>query len=209
MHYHARAVCALADVLTAVRLGVSVSEAGDRLFPNAERVMKSPEEMAAGFAAAPGAFTRTLEIAHRATFSLAELRYEYPEELTPRSETPLEYLARMAWAVPQALSREHSRQSPRTADARVDADPGIALRGVLSHRFRHGPFCSAAGHFVPRPGLGGQLGRLLLPGRHGRGSSARGFAVRAVREPRTERAPDIDIDFEHERARRSAAISLR
>ena len=70
--------------------GVSVSAAGEKLFPNAERYLKSPAEMAERFAAAPGAIARTREIAERSTFSLAELRYEYPEELAPEGETPLD-----------------------------------------------------------------------------------------------------------------------
>ena len=39
--------------------------------------------MAARFARAPRRVARTLEIADRWTFSLDELRYEYPEELCP------------------------------------------------------------------------------------------------------------------------------
>ena len=49
------------------------------------------------FAALPDALRRTLEIADRCTFSLDELRYEYPEELAPPGETPLAYLRRLTW----------------------------------------------------------------------------------------------------------------
>ena len=44
----------------------------------------SPEEMALLFARYPQALRCTLEIARQTTFSLDELRYEYPEELAPR-----------------------------------------------------------------------------------------------------------------------------
>ena len=53
VHYHARARLALQDVLTAIRLGTTVEAAGEHLFANAERYLKSPEEMAARFAARP------------------------------------------------------------------------------------------------------------------------------------------------------------
>src|SRR5207244_7632170 len=89
VYYDRRSRLPLADVLTATRLGCTVAEAGDALFPNAERYLKDPEEMARRFAAAPGAVERSCEIVARATFSLDELRYEYPEELAPPAETPL------------------------------------------------------------------------------------------------------------------------
>ena len=60
--------------------------------------------MAALFARAPEAVRRTLEIAERCTFSLDELRYEYPEELAPPGQTPAEHLARLTWAGRAALS---------------------------------------------------------------------------------------------------------
>ena len=60
-------------------------------------ILKSPEEMRELFARAPDALRRTVEIADRCTFSLDELRYEYPEELAPPGQTPLEYLSRLTW----------------------------------------------------------------------------------------------------------------
>ncbi len=98
VHFHARGRLALKDVLTATRLGLSVAEAGEQLFPNAERYLKPLEALAARFARLPAALERTVEIAQRSTFSLSELRYEYPEELAPAGETPLMYLTRLAWA---------------------------------------------------------------------------------------------------------------
>ena len=52
VYYHRRSRLPLADVLTATRLGCTVAEAGEALFPNAERYLKDPEEMAARFARA-------------------------------------------------------------------------------------------------------------------------------------------------------------
>ena len=65
VHYHVPERQALCDVLTAIRHGCTVAEAGEHLFPNAQRHLKSPEEMAALFADAPEAVRRTLEIAER------------------------------------------------------------------------------------------------------------------------------------------------
>ena len=78
VHYHLPGRRALCDVLTAIRHGTTVAAAGGLLFPNAERYLKSPEQMVALFAEVPEAVHRTVEIAGRCTFSLDELRYEYP-----------------------------------------------------------------------------------------------------------------------------------
>jgi error-prone DNA polymerase len=85
----------LADVLTAIGAGRAVAECGELLEPNAERYLKTAEQIKALFPAE--LIRRTLEVAERCTFQLDELRYDYPEELAPRGETPLEYLIRLTW----------------------------------------------------------------------------------------------------------------
>ncbi|MCI0681283.1 MAG: error-prone DNA polymerase [Gemmataceae bacterium] len=97
VHYHLPERRPLQDVLTAIRHRSTVAELGDRVFPNAERHLKSAAEMLELFAGCPDAVTRTAEIAERCTFSLAELRYEYPEELSPPGVTPFEYLVQLTW----------------------------------------------------------------------------------------------------------------
>ena len=83
------------DVLAAVRLGCTVAELGKQRFANGERHLKTPAEMIELFADYPEAVARTLEVADRCSFSLDELRYEYPEELCPPGTTPLQYLTRL------------------------------------------------------------------------------------------------------------------
>src|SRR5262249_11994806 len=83
VHYHIPQRRLLHDVLVATRLGCTVAELGEHRFANAERHLKSPEEMRDLFAEAPDAIAHTVEIADRCTFSLDELRYDYPEELCP------------------------------------------------------------------------------------------------------------------------------
>src|SRR5262249_42413950 len=95
VHFHHPSRRALADVLTSVQAGCTVASAGELLFPNASRHLKTPEEMRELFARVPDAIRRTVEIADRCAFSLDELRYEYPEELAPSGQTPLEYLMRL------------------------------------------------------------------------------------------------------------------
>ena len=81
VHYHVPERQILADVLACVREKTTIAKAGKLLAANAERYLKSPAEMARLFAAYPDAVKRTLEIAARVSFSLDELRYEYPGEI--------------------------------------------------------------------------------------------------------------------------------
>ena len=59
---------------------------GHALFPNAERHLRLRMRLAQIYP--PALLAETLRIAERCTFSLDELRYEYPEELVPAGETP-------------------------------------------------------------------------------------------------------------------------
>ena len=82
VHAHEPGRRPMQDLLTCIREHCTIDEAGYRLFANAERHMKPAAEMARLFADHPAALARTIEIARRCRFSLDELRYEYPDELT-------------------------------------------------------------------------------------------------------------------------------
>jgi error-prone DNA polymerase len=96
--YHAPERRPLQDVLTCIREGCSIEQAGLRLEANAERHLKSPAEMARLFARWPRALERTLEVADRIGFDLSQLRYEYPDEPVPPGKTAIEHLTDLAWA---------------------------------------------------------------------------------------------------------------
>ena len=98
VHYHVPVRRPLHDVLTAVRHHTTVANLGALRFPNGERYLKSPAQMAQLFARYPDAIRRTVEAADRCNFSLDELRYEYPDELCPDGKTPTGYLAELTWA---------------------------------------------------------------------------------------------------------------
>ena len=200
VHYHARGRLALQDALTAIRLGVSVSAAGEKLFPNAERYLKSPTEMAERFAAAPGAIARTREIAERSNFSLAELRYEYPEELAPAGETPLAYLTRLAW---DGAAKRYPQGVPEK------------VRGLVKHELKLIADLRYEAYFLTVFDMVrfARSREILCQGRGSAANSAVCYClgVTAVDPDRMEvlferfvsrernEAPDIDIDFEHER----------
>ena len=97
VHYHEPSRRQLQDILTCVREKCTIHNAGFRLHPNAERHLKTKEEMLRLFRQYPDAILRTQEIAESCQFSLSELKYAYPEELTTEGRTPQQELEFLAW----------------------------------------------------------------------------------------------------------------
>lgn len=97
VHYHDVKRRELQDVVTCIREKCTIHNAGFRLHPNAERYLKSKDEMRRLFLNYPDAIRRTNEIAEACTFSLDELKYFYPREVTPPEMSPHEYLTDLAW----------------------------------------------------------------------------------------------------------------
>ena len=97
VHYHDPSRQELQDVLTCIREKCTIHDAGLRLFPNAERHMKSTDEMIRLFRQYPGAIRRTQEITEACQFSLDSLKYVYPEEITSEGRTPQDELSFLTW----------------------------------------------------------------------------------------------------------------
>jgi len=200
VRYHVAQRRALEDVLTAIRAGTTVAEAGELLAANAERHLKPPDEMAALFAAAPACIRRTVEVAGRCAFSLDELRYEYPEELCPAGMEPIEYLTRLTW-------QEAARRYPGGIPDRVRALVEHELRLIAELRYE--AYFLTVWDLVRFARSRG----ILCQGRGSAANSAVCYCLgvtsvdpdqidvlfeRFVSRERNE-APDIDVDFEHER----------
>jgi error-prone DNA polymerase len=200
VHYHTPARRPLQDVLTCIRHGCTVPEAGHRLFPHAERCLKPPAEMARLFARYPRAVDRTVRIARRAAFNLDELRYQYPQETCPPGRTPLQHLAE--------LTRRGARR--RYPDGVPDK-----VRDLVEHELKLIEELDYARYFLTVHDLVMfARGRgILCQGRGAAANSAVCYCLgvtavdpdridllfeRFVSRERNE-PPDIDIDFEHER----------
>src|SRR5690606_4148910 len=95
--YHVPERRRLQDVLTCIREHTTVQEAGRRLLANAERHLKSPAEMARLFQHCPEAIAETERLSERLTFSLDELRYEYPDETREGFATPQDALVHFTY----------------------------------------------------------------------------------------------------------------
>jgi len=83
---------ALYDVMTCIRHGTNLHEAGRRLTRNAERYLKTERDMLTLFAGQRAAVERTSELASRVQFTLTNLGYEFPRYPVPPGETMSSYL---------------------------------------------------------------------------------------------------------------------
>lgn len=92
VHYHVAERRALHDSVTCIREGTNIDAAGFLLFGNDERYLKSNLQMRSLFYDLPEAIRNTHKIAELCTFSLAELRYNYPGEFIPAGHTAKSYL---------------------------------------------------------------------------------------------------------------------
>src|SRR5664279_5027084 len=97
VHYHEPARRQLQDVLTCIREKCTIQNAGFRLHQNAERYLKSQDEMTRLFSQYPEAIRNTQEITEACRFSLNMLKYEYPEEITTEGRTTQEELTMLVW----------------------------------------------------------------------------------------------------------------
>ncbi|MFD1195889.1 error-prone DNA polymerase [Seohaeicola saemankumensis] len=189
----------MADVLTAIRTGTTVDRLGRAALANGEQRLRSEAEMRRLFGPHADAVDRAGTLAGRLTFSLDELRYEYPSEVTG-GETATARLRRLALA---GLDWRY----PEGAPDRV--------RGMLEHeltlitKLGYEPYFLTVHDIVDFA-----RGRGILC--QGRGSAANSVVCyclgvtsvspeigtmvfeRFVSEARDE-PPDIDVDFEHER----------
>jgi error-prone DNA polymerase len=109
VHMHARGRRALQDTVTAIRHRTTVAEAGERLFPNGERHLRTREALAQAYP--PELLAETLRVAGRCTFTLEELKYQYPREVVPEGRTPTQWLRELSeqgarWRWPAGVPAE-------------------------------------------------------------------------------------------------------
>ena len=96
--YHHPSRRPLQDVLTCIREKTTIEAVGKRVEANAERHLKPAEEMARLFRDAPEAVAETMRFAAGITFSLDQLKYQYPDEPVPPGKTAQQHLEDLTWA---------------------------------------------------------------------------------------------------------------
>ncbi|PZU00338.1 MAG: error-prone DNA polymerase [Brevundimonas sp.] len=198
--YHDPEARDLQDVLTCIREGVTIDQAGLRLLANAERHLKAPEEMARLFADAPEALAETQNLLMRSTFDLEQLRYEYPEEPIPPGQTPQGWLRAL---VDRRLPVRYPDGAPEKVTVLIDKELAYIAERDLAPYF-------LTIHDIVRVA---ENEGILCQGRGSAANSAVCYVLgitsvdpvhhdllfeRFMSADRNE-PPDIDVDFEHER----------
>jgi len=202
VHYHAPVRRPLHDVMTAIANKTTVAEAGHLLHANAERHLKSPEEMLRLFARWPHAICAAREVADSCDFSLDELRYEYPEEIYPDGMAPQEFLEVETWV---GAERRYPEGVPQTVLDTLERELALIAKLDLARYFLTIKDIVDFARSVDPP--------ILCQGRGSAANSAVCYCLeitsvdpakhqllfdRFISEERKE-PPDIDVDFEHER----------
>ncbi|MCA9214454.1 MAG: error-prone DNA polymerase [Planctomycetales bacterium] len=216
VHFHTPARLPLQHVLTCIHHGVTLAEAGSLLFPNASRALQPLAQVAAKFKAAPDIVQRTVEISDRCTFNMNELRYEYPLELAPDGMEPIDYLKELTWqgadhrypeGVPEKVRELLKHELKLIEKLKYEAFFLTVYDAVRFARTGEREIESAGRRFARSDY------EILCQGRGSAANSAVCFCLgiasvdpkrtevlfeRFISEERNE-APDIDVDFEHER----------
>jgi error-prone DNA polymerase len=188
------------DILTCIRKGRTLENAGRLLEANGERHLKPAAEMARLFADCPEAMAQTTQLLARIGFDLGQLRYEYPDEPVPPGKDAQGWLEELTWrhaatrypdGLPDKVGKllhdeltlirklDYARYFLTVHDiVRVANDKGILCQG-------RGSAANSAVCYV--------LGITCVdPAEHNV------LFARFISEERKE-PPDIDVDFEHER----------
>jgi error-prone DNA polymerase len=198
--FHAPERRILQDVVTCIRAGCTIDSLGFRRERTADRHLKAPAEMARHFARWPEAVARSVEIADACRFSLAELRYQYPNEVETPGVTPIQELTRRTWlgaawryqaGVPDkvAAALRHELTLINSLDyapyfLTVDAIVRYARSRDILCQGRGSAANSAVCYVLGITSIDPERHDLLFER----------FVSQERREP-----PDIDVDFEHER----------
>jgi error-prone DNA polymerase len=198
--YHHPARRPLQDVLTCIREKITIETIGKRLEANAERYLKPADEMVRLFREAPEAIAETMRFAGRINFSLAQLKYQYPDEPVPPGKTAQRHLENLTWQ--GAHKRFPVRISPKTKKV-LHKELHLIRKLKYAHYF-------LTVHDIVRYA---REQKILCQGRGSAANSAVCYVLditsvdptkvdllfeRFISKERLE-PPDIDVDFEHSR----------
>ncbi|HWI94413.1 MAG TPA: error-prone DNA polymerase [Flavisolibacter sp.] len=200
VHYHSAERRQLQDVLTCIREKCTIYNAGFKLLPNAERYLKPQDEIERLFRNYPKAIHRSIEIAEDCQFSLDELKYEYPEEVTTDGRTPLQEVEYLAWEGARKFFGESVPEK---------------ISEAIIHELKFIDEMNYAAYFLTVHDIVrfARSREILCQGRGSAANSTVCFCMgitsvnpneievlfeRFISSARNE-PPDIDVDFEHER----------
>ncbi len=198
--YHQAERRPLQDVIVCIREHKTLDTAGRILEFNAERHLKSPDEMQKLFQQAPEAISESLNFCSQISFTLDQLKYNYPDEPIPKGTTAQAHLEHLTWL---GANKRYAGDLPDKVRATLENELKLISKMDIAHYFLtvHDIVSFARGQ------------NILCQGRGSAANSAVCYALgitavdpmqidllfeRFISEERKE-PPDIDVDFEHER----------
>lgn len=195
---HLRSMKVVQDTMTAIRHNTPIAQCGYLLASNAEAHLRS--RLRLGNLYPRQALDETIRVAQLCTFSLDELKYEYPGEIVPEGRTAADYLREQAyigahWRYPQAIPANVQAQLEYELEliAEMEYEPYFLtvfdiVRFARSQKIlcqgRGSAANSAVCYCLGITEVDPSRGTLLFER----------FISRERDEP-----PDIDVDFEHQR----------
>lgn len=200
VHYHHATRRELQDVMTCIREKCTIHNAGYRLHANAERYLKPSDEMIRLFRHYPDAINQTQVIADACRFSLTELKYVYPKEITQENRTPQEQLTFLAW---EGAKRMYPAGVPSKVSEAIEHELGFV------EEMDYAAYFLTVYDIVKYA----RDNNILCQGRGSAANSTVCYCLgitsvdpskfdllfeRFISSARNE-PPDIDVDFEHER----------
>ncbi len=198
--YHCPERRELQDVVTCIREHTTLNDAGRLLQANAERHLKPVGKMAALFREAPEAVAETIRFADRITFSLDQIRYNYPDEPIPKGKTAQQHLHDLSW---QGAASRYGGVIPDKVRAALEKELALIAKMEIA------PYFLTVHDIVSFA----RSRNIFCQGRGSAANSAVCYVLgitavdpmqidllfeRFISEERRE-PPDIDVDFEHER----------
>ncbi len=198
VHMHVRARRIVQDTLTAIRHNCTISNAGAHLLPNGERHLRSLRALSAIYPRA--LLDESVQIAKRCQFDLSQLKYQYPRELVPATHSATSWLrelseigARWRWpeGMPEKVRAQIEHELKLIAELQYEAF-FLTVHDVVKFARGRGILCQGRGS-AANSAVCFALGITEVdPARMNM------LFERFVSKERNE-APDIDVDFEHER----------
>jgi error-prone DNA polymerase len=188
----------LHDIVTATRLHLPVSELGMAALAHSEAHIKPISHIVRRYPIQWVA--ETLNVAARCTFSLDELRYQYPREVVPEGETPESYLRKLTY---EGMTRRFGETHPAEVTKLIEHE--LRVIGDLQYEAFFLTIYDVVKFAREK--------NILCQGRGSAANSAVCYCLgitevdpsrmqvlfeRFISRERNE-PPDIDVDFEHER----------
>jgi error-prone DNA polymerase len=198
--YHHPARRPLQDVLTCIREKTTIDAIGKRLEVNAERHLKSADEMSRLFRDFPDAISETMRFADRIEFSLDQLKYQYPDEPVPPGKTAQQHLEDLTWegaatyfpdGIDEVLRATLKKELSLIAELKY-AHYFLTVHDIVRYAREQGILCQGRGS-AANSAVCYVLGITSV-----NPTKIDLLFERFISKERLE-PPDIDVDFEHSR----------